>query len=296
MTGQLPIALREGICDCLRGWIGSKVRLEGFRPCSGGCINNGGKLETTAGAFFIKWNDAGKFPKMFDAEARGLTLMKESDAVDVPSVVGTGIIGTYQFLALEHIESAPASPAYWRKLGHQLAALHKISSAFFGLDHDNYIGSLPQSNTKEKGWVDFFVCQRLEKQIQVAKTQDRIDDVTLKKLEKLCERLPSLLPEEDPSLLHGDLWSGNIMVNHNGEPTLIDPAVYFGNREVDLAMTHLFGGFNLSFIESYNESFPLVPGFQERLDLYNLYPLLVHVNLFGGEYLSQVKQVLKSYA
>jgi protein-ribulosamine 3-kinase len=295
MTTLLPIALRERLSESLRGWVGRDVQVVGFNPSSGGCINNGGKMDTTAGAFFIKWNDAGKFPRMFEAEAKGLNLLRESGTVNVPTVVGTGVIGSYQFLVLEHIERAPTSSTYWRRLGQDLGSLHQISAKFFGLDHDNYIGSLTQNNKQEKGWIEFFIRQRLEKQLLLAKTQGEVDDITMKKFQKLYEKLPSLLPEEDPSLLHGDLWSGNIMVNSKGEPSLIDPAVYFGNREVDLAMTQLFGGFNLSFIESYNACFPLVPGFQERVDIYNLYPLLVHVNLFGGGYLSQVKNVLNRY-
>jgi fructosamine-3-kinase len=267
----------------------------GFEFASGGCINSGGRLKTAGRDLFLKWNDAEKFPGMFAAEAQGLSVLGSQAVIDVPNVVSTGVSGTYQYLLLEYIDEARPSKNYWESFGKRLAALHTITNPHFGLDHSNYIGSLQQHNIQNLSWIDFFIKQRLGIQLKMAAEKNRIDTNILRRFDVFISKLKDLLPAEKPSLLHGDLWSGNVMINHHGEPCLIDPAVYFGNREVDLAMTALFGGFDKSFIESYHHSFPLLPGYAERFDIYNLYPLLVHVNLFGGGYLSQVVAILKRF-
>ena len=165
----------------------------------------------------------------------------------------------------------------------------------FGLDHDNYIGSLPQSNHQHTSWVEFFIEERLEKQIALAKNSGALNNSTIQQFNNLFKRLKEIIPEEKPSLLHGDLWNGNYMLAADGCACLIDAAVYYDHREMDLAMTRLFGGFPEEFYESYHETFPLSSGFEERVDIHNLYPLLVHVNLFGGSYISQVKSVLSRF-
>jgi fructosamine-3-kinase len=267
----------------------------GFAFASGGCINSGGRLKTASRDFFLKWNDAEKFPGMFAAEAQGLSLLRTPGVIHVPEVIASGVSGAYQYLLLEHIDEARPSGNYWETFGKRLAALHKITNKGFGLDHSNYIGSLQQNNIQCSSWIDFFITQRLKTQLKIAANKNRIDTGAMKAFDVLIEKLKDLLPTERPSLLHGDLWSGNVMTNNKGEPCLIDPAVYFGNREVDLAMARLFGGFDNSFLKSYHHSFPLLPGYAERFDIYNLYPLLVHVNLFGGGYLSQVVAILKRF-
>lgn len=286
MVPSIPFPIVERI----EATTGSTVR--SFSFSSGGCINHGGKVVTSTGSYFLKWNDLKKFPGMFVAEARGLRLLRGAGAVSVPEVIHVGDAGVFQFLLLEHIEAARQTPKYWEHFGIGLAELHRVSAADFGLDHDNYIGSLPQKNRRLSTWVDFFIKQRLQVQVQTADDHGKMDGGVLKKFDKLFSKLPSFFPEEPPALLHGDLWGGNIMTSSQGEPCLIDPAVYFGHREADLAMTQLFGGFNPSFLESYEEVYPLHPGYEERLDVYNLYPLLVHVNLFGGGYLGQVVSIL----
>ena len=270
--------------------------ITGFSFLGGGSINRGGRLTLSDGTIqFLKWNDLKKFPGMFEAEARGLALLAGSKSLIIPGVVIAGDAHPYQFLLLEYIDEAPKSKTYWSDLGYGLATLHRGTSEHFGLDHDNYIGSLHQSNSSSLSWIDFFIERRLKSQLKLAIDGRLIGKEFSKKFDTLFRKLPSLLPEERPSLLHGDLWGGNIIVDHNGNPCLIDPAVYYGHREVDLAMTRLFGGFDFTFMDTYTEAYPLLPGYEERFDLYNLYPLLVHVNLFGGGYVAQVASVLKRF-
>jgi fructosamine-3-kinase len=178
----------------------------------------------------------------------------------------------------------------------RLAQLHNATDTAFGLDHDNYIGSLRQQNAQHSSWVDFFVEQRLNVQLKLSLDSGTGRTGWSKQFDSLFKKLPSLLPEGRPSLLHGDLWSGNLIIDVKGEPCLIDPAVYFGNREADLAMTKLFGGFSDEFYKVYEQHSKLQHGYQQRLELYNLYPLLVHVNLFGGAYVGSVDAILSRFA
>jgi fructosamine-3-kinase len=232
---------------------------------------------------------------MFAAEAKGLLTLRVPNVIHIPEVIASGISGNHQYLLMEYIEESEPSDRYWENLGKGLAALHRTTDSRFGLDHDNYIGSINQFNKQSESWVNFFVTQRLRVQLKIAIDASRLETGVLKQFDILFGKLNDLLPAEKPSLLHGDLWNGNVMINRDGEPCLIDPAIYFGNREADLAMTRLFGGFDTSFLESYRHSFPLSSGYEERFDIYNLYPLLVHVNLFGGGYLSQVTSILKRF-
>jgi protein-ribulosamine 3-kinase len=266
-----------------------------FHAASRGCINNGGTIHTDKGQFFLKWNNASEFPRMFELEKRGLQLLQNSEAIRVPQTFENGESEGLQYLVMEMVQSSARRPEYWKTFGEQLARLHLCSSGKFGLDHDNYIGSLIQKNDQNDSWIDFFINSRLNFQLQAAIKTGHIQSQIVKQFEKLFEKLSSLLPDEKPALLHGDLWGGNIMVDEKGLPCLIDPAVYYGYREVDIAMTTLFGGFDLSYLESYDEVYPLTSGFADRLPIYNLYPLLVHVNLFGSGYVSQVKSVLSRF-
>jgi protein-ribulosamine 3-kinase len=294
MLEQIPPAVYQRAVQLLQDFAGSLLSVKNFSFTGGGCINYGGRLNTSKGSFFLKWNDEKKFPGMFEAEAKGLKQLGVS-IINIPAVIGFGSGGVFQFLLLEFIESKAGGPKYWQRLGRQLAALHQVSSSAFGLDHNNYIGSLKQFNEQQSSWVDFFIEKRLHIQLMLAAERGLASVELTAKFERLYGMLPSLLPEEAPSLLHGDLWAGNLLANEKEEPYLIDPAVYFGCREVDLAMTELFGRFDDEFYRSYDEVFPLQHGYQERVDLYNLYPLLVHVNLFGRSYLSQINSVLDRY-
>lgn len=266
-----------------------------FSYAGGGCINHVWVCETQSGSLFLKWNALEAFPKMFEAEAKGLQLLKRSCPLYVPGVICAGKADQFQFLVLENVTEGSRSKDYWTNFGAGLARLHQATADEFGLDHDNYIGSLRQINTEASSWTDFFREQRLEVQLKLARDAGKVDASLAQKFESLFTRLGNLLPEEPPSLVHGDLWGGNIMITNEGQPCLIDPAVYFGSREMDLAMTQLFGGFDNSFFCDYENVFPLQQGYRDRLDLYNLYPLLVHVNLFGGGYVRQVHSIVQRF-
>jgi fructosamine-3-kinase len=268
-------------------------RITGFSPATGGCINHGGQLTTTSSSYFLKWNNAQRYPDMFVLEARGLNILADARCITIPAVHHVGEADGMQFIVMEFIHPAPRKKNYFELLGQRLAALHNHSQSQFGLDHHNYIGSLPQQNTPADSWVEFFVKQRLRPQLEMALQSYRLHADDAKKFDTLFLRLNELLPEDKPSLLHGDLWSGNLMVDDHGEPCLIDPAVYYGHREAEIAFTQLFGGFDEAFYQAYQEAFPLLPGFASRVDIYNLYPLLVHVNLFGGGYSQSVRSILK---
>jgi fructosamine-3-kinase len=295
MLNSIPEPVLQGVQKILSVNNDSVTTVKNFSFCGGGCINHGGRLETTSGNFFLKWNNAAKLPGMFEAEAKGLDMLQKPNAIGIPKVKGHGIEENYQFLLLNFIESKQRSKTYWNDLGRGLAGLHKITSSSFGLDHSNYIGSLRQFNDPETSWLTFFIEKRLQVQVQFAADKRALDHSLVKEFENFYKKLPDLIPDEKPSLLHGDLWSGNVMTDGQGKPWLIDPAVYYGHREMDLAMTHLFGGFDQDFYESYGEMFPLIPGFEKRVDILNLYPLMVHVNLFGGSYRHQVQLILRRY-
>ena len=232
---------------------------------------------------------------MFAAEAGGLAILKNAECIQVPNVIHNSDTGEYSFLLLDFIRSRPPTADFWHLFGQQLARLHQRTSPDFGLDHDNYIGSLRQSNNHHLRWTDFLVEERIQPQVKMAVDGRLLDNHDLRRLELLYKKLPEILPVEPPSLIHGDLWSGNYMVGSDGNPSIIDPAVYYGHREMDIAMSRLFGGFSPEFYRSYNEEYPMEKGWEKRIELNQLYPLLVHVNLFGGGYSRQVRQILMGY-
>jgi fructosamine-3-kinase len=293
---MIPGSLKSSILKDLSRITGKNVEFLNFKYSSGGCINSAGKLETTAGRYFVKWNNSNNFPGMFEKEMKGLSLLASKNAIRIPIPISTGHSENQSYIIMEWIEKSARNNDYWEKLGEQLAALHQQVNVSYGLDHDNYIGSLPQVNSFTENWIDFFIESRLEVQIRKAIGSGKISNSHVHSFHQLYKLLPELLANEPPSLLHGDLWSGNLMTDDKGQPALIDPAVYYGNREVEIAFTRLFGGFDNKFYTTYNTVWPLSPGFEVRQDIYNLYPLLVHVNLFGGGYLSQVENILNRFS
>lgn len=274
--------------------LGCVVHVLGFQLIAGGSINTAVKVDTDEGTFFVKWNES-DCRDMFETEARGLDLLRETGLIRVPEVVAYGQHYDKSYLILEYIPSAEARVDFWPRFGASIASLHRQSQPQFGLAFNNYVGSLPQNNAYCANGIDFFIERRLKVQAGLALYNGEISRPLFEKFNRLYEVLPSLLPAEKPALLHGDLWSGNYLVDEQGLATLVDPAVYYGNREAELAFTHLFGGFQPGFYEGYTEAMPLENSFQERVPLYNLYPLLVHVNLFGSGYLGAVERTLTRF-
>lgn len=240
----------------------------------------------------VKMNDATRFPGMFDAEAKGLKLLESSNSFRIPKVLNLGNIENHSYLLLEYIEEGTTHTDFLQKFAENLVKLHRETSEFFGLDHDNYIGSLPQQNKHTDTASEFYISERLEPQIRIAFD----NGFKFKNVSDFYKNVSDEIPEEPPALIHGDLWAGNYLIDTSGMPVLIDPSVSFAPREMDLAMMKLFGGFQDSIFKSYDEQFPLVPKWQERLDIWQLYYLLVHLNLFGSGYYSQVELILKKYA
>jgi fructosamine-3-kinase len=268
------------------------ARIEEAEPVSGGDINQAYALGLSDHRrVFLKTNDACD-PAMFGAEAHGLEWLRAAAVLRVPRVIASGAA----FLVLEWLDPGTPRVGFDEELGRGLAALHRYGAPSFGLDRDNFIGRLPQPNRPAGDWADFYRLQRLEAQLRLAVDARRVDGSLVKKFNRLFSRLTELVGEpEPPSRLHGDLWGGNLHVDEHGAPCLIDPAVYGGHREVDLAMMRLFGGFGARVFRAYEEAFPLSPGHAERVPLYQLYPLLVHTNLFGGGYAAQVAGAVSHY-
>lgn len=287
----------SALADALRSALGSAVKKT--KRLSGGDINDAFELELGSGArVFLKTNRAAP-PSMFPAEARGLSWLTEARALRVPEVlaVSGGRADEPSFLVLELLEEGRRQHDFDEQLGRGLARLHRFGAPGFGLDHDNFIGSLPQRNRAHDTWADFFWSERLEPQLARAVAAGRASARLQSGFERLQGKLLQLLgPSEPPSRLHGDLWGGNLHCDESGQPCLIDPAVYGGHREVDLAMMRLFGGFGERVFRAYEEEWPLAPGHGERVALYQLYPLMVHVNLFGGGYAESVERSLARYA
>lgn len=291
----LPDSLFQDVQNHLYELSGTGSQIISCEPVSGGDINKAYRLRTQSGSYFLKYNFSEHFPGMFQAEASGLNLLRASGSIRVPEVLGSQETGKYSWLLLEFIEQGRPSSVFWENFGRSLAHLHKCSNHNFGLDHDNYIGSLPQSNKFHATWCGFFIEERLEKQLAGALNSGLANQALTKQFEKLYKVLPSIFPQEPPSLVHGDMWSGNFMCDSNGMPCLIDPAVYYGFREMDIGMSKLFGGFASGFYEAYHEAFPMKPGWQQRIEICNLYPLMVHVNLFGGSYLGSVGAIVERF-
>ncbi|HEY1023594.1 MAG TPA: fructosamine kinase family protein [Sphingobacteriaceae bacterium] len=266
------------------------------RVISGGSINRCYRLKAGRRTFFAKVNGTSGFKNMFAMEAEGLRTIGNTGTIAVPGVIGFGVSAEQQFLLMEWIDPGTRTCKAEYELGRKLAGLHRNSASAFGLDHDNFIGSLPQSNRLTRTWDDFFISERIEPLLKTAIDNGLISRTVVADLSLIAKTLLSRCPIEMPALLHGDLWSGNVMFTAGGEPMLIDPAVYYGHREMDIAMTNLFGGFSDEFYAGYQHEFPLEGGWRDRVDLWNLYPLLVHLNLFGVGYLPQVKTILKRFS
>jgi fructosamine-3-kinase len=265
-----------------------------FQFVYAGMYSLAARISTDEGTHFLKWSED-LAENRFESEAKGLAILRRTKIFDVAEVQGMGSLPEGHYLLLNYIQESPAKPLYWQHLGHQLAELHSFSYRLHGLGHNNYIGQLPQYNEPMEDGIAFFIEKRLKIQAGLALYEERISHQIYEQFLGLFEKLPSLIPNEKPALLHGDLWQGNVIANAQGMPCLKDPAVSYSLRESEIAFTHLFGGFEPAFYSAYQEAFPLEAGFETRKAIYNLYPLLVHLNLFGKSYLSSIQKTLNTF-
>ncbi len=279
----LPVALREGVERALVE-LGLGNSVASVRPAGGGCINNGARLDTDTGAaVFLKWN-ASAPAGMFEAEAEGLDALRAAGPLRVPEPLAWGADGGASWLLMEYVPSGSSGVGSLAALGTGLARLHAApAAASFGWSRDNWIGSLEQVNATAESWSEYWRDRRIGPQLELARRQGRTMDPVF---DALLEVIPLALDDVDrPELIHGDLWGGNWFAGTEGEPVLIDPAVYRGHGEVDLAMSELFGGFGAAFYQAYDRERGVSAAYDAfRRELYQLYYLLVHVNLFGGAY------------
>jgi len=269
--------------------------ISNIQVVNGGDINQAFLLESEKGRFFLKYNTVPFAAPMFEAEAKGLSILSNSGGVNTPTLIHQNALEDVAYLLLDFIEPRKSDQTFWQNFGRSLADLHKKTAPNFGLDHANYIGRLKQTNHFHKDWDSFYIHERLIPQVKLAQASNLLDTSSLHRFEQLYKKIKTICPAELPALCHGDLWNGNFLVNEKSEVVLIDPSVSYTHREMDIAMTLLFGGFSDEFYSSYNNLYPLEPGLKNRVTIYQLYYLLVHLNLFGSSYLGSVKNVLNQF-
>lgn len=267
------------------------------KQVGGGSVCAAIEVNTSEGRFFVKYSPSNKFPGMFESEKKGLELLALAHTkltIPEPILCDCDGGGT-SFLLMEFLESEIPEKNFWRNFGYRLALLHRNSSRQFGLKFNNYIGSLRQNNTFHSDWIEFFIKERLIVQFEMAVKNGFLKPESEREFDLFYKKLPNLVPVEKPALIHGDLWAGNYMSGPDGKAAIYDPSCYYGHRESDIAMTMLFGGFPNDFYANYNEAYPMEPGWRQRSDIFNLYPLLVHVNLYGHSYVSKTMDIIRSY-
>ena len=272
-------------------------QITGMNSLSGGCISSSYKVKTKDGnSYFLKYNYSSG-SDMFLTEAHGLQELDKPGVITIPKVISFD----KEFILLDLIENSGRSKNFSEDFGRKFAVLHKFNNEKYGFYEDNYIGSNPQlnipDNDEEKNWTKFYFQKRILYQFHLAEKSGNSTSDLRSSISQLENKIDLIVTDnsEKPSLLHGDLWGGNYMVDKNGFACLIDPAVYYGNREADLAMTKLFGGFDSEFYRAYNEEFPLPDGYDYRENIYKLYHVLNHLNLFGSGYYSQAISLIKYY-
>jgi protein-ribulosamine 3-kinase len=277
----------------IRAASGAPFSIESRAGLAGGCINESHVIRGRGRAYFVKLNGPDK-AAMFAAEAAGLDEINRTRTVRVPPPVCHGACPAASWIVLEHLELQPAADQAMRTLGGNLARMHRVTSQRYGWHRDNTIGSTPQINTPADDWIAFWREQRLGFQLRLAASNGHGGRL-IACGERLMEKLPAFFKgyTPPPSLVHGDLWSGNAAMADGGEPVIYDPAVYYGDREADLAMSELFGGFSSSFYAAYRAEYPLDPGYATRKAFYNLYHVLNHFNLFGGGYGAQAERMIE---
>ncbi|UMB59611.1 fructosamine kinase family protein [Lutibacter sp. A80] len=265
-----------------------------WQNVSGGSINNAYKLSSKAATFFVKTNTISTFNNGFKEEVLGLQFLK-SNGVTTPKIIVEGAFETEIYLVLSWVENCCETNEFWQNFAVKLADLHRHNNIYFGLEYDNFMGQLLQKNIFCDNFETFFIENRLKPQVKLAFDNGLLQTKEMLLFKNLYKQLTNIIPPEKPCAIHGDLWSGNYISSLNNQVVFIDPAVYYGHREVDLAMSLLFGGFSNTFYTTYNEVFALEKGFNKRKDIYNLYPLLIHLNLFGKMYLKSIKTIVSQF-
>ena len=266
-----------------------------FRPVSGGDISSAYLLETQSQKFLLKVNSKSFAKYLFLAEQKGLQAIEDTKTIAVPHVHLVDELDGKPFLLMDFVESRRPNAKDYTHFGRDLANMHLVSNDQFGFSSDNFIGSLPQSNAFHTDWAEFYWNERILPQLEIAKKNTALDDAKIPSKESALKIFRQVFGEVKPSLLHGDLWGGNYLISTDGTPFLIDPAVYYGHSMVDVAMSRLFGGFDAEFYDAYHEIIPKQTYYQEQIKLYQLYYLLVHLNLFGRSYRSSVVDILERY-
>lgn len=269
--------------------------IESHQSVSGGDISAAYLIKTTKNEYFLKVNSKPWASDMFKAEAEGLKAISNTKTISTPKIIVSDNFANESFLLMEYVDSKSGNSDNMELFGMQLAQLHQVTTGSFGFDHNNFIGSLNQSNKKHRFWNDFYIEERLNPQLSLSLSKGLLSNSEIPKSELMKTRCYPYFKDIKPSLLHGDLWSGNYLISMNGNPYLIDPATYFGHSEVDIAMSKLFGGFGATFYESYHNIIPKDECTDNRIELYQLYYLLVHLNLFGSSYYRSVKAILNKY-
>lgn len=281
--------------DRFNDFFKEQTQIKSSHAVQGGDINQCYLLETNRGKYFLKVNASLFGLDFFEKEARGLVMLANAGAIRVPRPLFDGKFHQQVYLAMEYLEKGLPGSAFWTTFGESMANLHQHSQANFGLPYQNYIGRLQQQNNEHDNWYDFYTKERILCLVEKALARQLLSTKEASWAEIFCMKIRNLVPDEKPSLLHGDLWKGNFLAQENGLPAVFDPAVYYGHREMDLAMAQLFNGFEPEFFEAYHSTYPLQTGWQLRSDIFQLYPLLVHLLLFGGIYKEQVVATLKKY-
>lgn len=270
--------------------------IDNIVPIKGGDINDAFRLESFNKKYFLKLNTANNFPDLFKKEARALDTIRKTETFYTPNVLNVGETdNNFQYLILEWIETAEPTLVNWENLGRNLAKFHQNTNDKFGWNEDNYISIVVQPNNFTTSWSDFYTNNRIIPMIKLLQNKQLITTKEVKAATRLCQQLDNIFPVEKPTLIHGDFWNGNILATKDGEFAVVDPAIYYGHREMDLAIAKLFGGFDDTFFDAYQEISPLENNHEERLPIAQLFPLLIHAYLFEGYYVKDVQTILKKF-
>lgn len=272
---------------------GQEVAVLDFSVVSAGVVNTGSRVSTSEGVFFVKMNERPE-ADFFRSEAADLE--RFSSLIPVPKVYGWGKTLGYNYLVCEFITEGAQERHSWHQAGRHLATIHSLKNNRFGMDQSNYLVSLPQDNTWKKDGIDFLIQNRILPMMGYCLMEEKIPLSLYKSVELVCAKLDRIIPDEEPSLLHGDLWTGNVLMSQQLTPYFIDPACYFGFKENELAFSYLFGGFDAAFYDAYLEICPIEPGFGERVSIYHIHPLLVHIYYFGSGYIAGLERIIRRFS